>query len=330
MIFWLKQRLSSIIIWILFVILFVIFMFFGGMNWVFTIIVSVVFCIIVLINYYILYKKDCSIIKQQKLQRIATLEDLSKNEYSSLNDIIEIIGDNKEYEIILNIADDLLKKIENNKNNIIDGFISEKKKCNDYLKEWQNVVKENLETIINDINTLDTDNREDFDSHIKAFQKNIAQLIYFYTSLSDDVPEFSTVKMRNITMSVMKRYSKFFIENKINTSFKMVEKSVNTNVEYLNYILDSFIDIAVKYGAKSIKITSNEDENGILKLVMIDNGIGINSGNLDEKSRYSSKRDRINLSVCKSLCEYMGHNLSIISNDVTTAEIAFTQKFNNV
>ena len=276
-----------------------------------------------------MYKKEISVQSKIRLQKISILKDLSKNKYSSLDEILKSVN-NEEYEIILNMADGVLKNIENSKDNIINRFISEKNKCNDYLDEWQIVTKEALNTVIDDVNKIDFDNAQTkidkatVNNHIKILQRDIAQLIYFYTSISGNTPEISSVKLRHITMSIMKRYSKIFLKNKINTSFKMVEKTINTNIEYLNYILDSLIDTAVKCGAKSIKITSKEDENGTFKLVMIDNGIGINTQDENIISRYSSKRDRIDLFVCKSLCEYMGYKLYMTSEDVTTVEIIFS------
>ena len=329
MIDWLKNRLSSIVVYAVVVIISVIFMILGGMNWIFTIITVAAICFGILINYYLMYKKEISVQSKIRLQKISILKDLSKNKYSSLDEILKSVN-NEEYEIILNMADGVLKNIENSKDNIINRFISEKNKCNDYLDEWQIVTKEALNTVIDDVNKIDFDNAQTkidkatVNNHIKILQRDIAQLIYFYTSISGNTPEISSVKLRHITMSIMKRYSKIFLKNKINTSFKMVEKTINTNIEYLNYILDSLIDTAVKCGAKSIKITSKEDENGTFKLVMIDNGIGINTQDESIISRYSSKRDRIDLFVCKSLCEYMGYKLYMTSEDVTTVEIIFS------
>ena len=319
MIDWLKNRLSSIVVYAVVIIISVIFMILGGMNWIFTIITVAAICFGILINYYLMYKKEISVQSKIRLQKISILKDLSKNKYSSC---MVKINNSK--------LTGVLKNIENSKDNIINRFISEKNKCNDYLDEWQIVTKEALNTVIDDVNKIDFDNAQTkidkatVNNHIKILQRDIAQLIYFYTSISGNTPEISSVKLRHITMSIMKRYSKIFLKNKINTSFKMVEKTINTNIEYLNDILDSLIDTAGKCGAKSIKITSKEDENGTFKLVMIDNGIGINTQDESIISRYSSKRDRIDLFVCKSLCEYMGYKLYMTSEDVTTVEIIFS------
>lgn len=314
-----KNKLINILVTISVAVISFIVMLVSGVSAVLSVIIFLLFCICFTVCFYFDYKK--------RLQYYNALKSLKNNNGININpkDIIRINNDG-EYTLFSEIIKDLIA----DKNENIKKIQSKIYKYNEYLNDWSDMTKKSFGVIRQDIKKEKDTDFITLDNHINLLETDICQMIYLYKSMSGVKPILEEVKMKHITMPIMKRHGKMLMSKKINISFKGTDKSIFTNLDYINYIVDCFINSSVNNKASKIKVTSLEDEQSIT-LIIEDNGIGINGENFDtvqgsdKEKRYNLKQETMELFVCKSLCEYMGHNLFISSGDTTKVEIKFNK-----
>lgn len=165
----------------------------------------------------------------------------------------------------------------------------------------------------------------------------IDQALYY--ARSNDVEKdyiIKEFKLKSCINNVIKKNSKYFIQNKINLEMDDIIENVFSDIKWVEFILNQVIDNAIKYSKNTqavIKIyTVKMDQN--ISLYIEDNGIGIEEkdimkvftkGFTGQSGRIYKKSTGIGLYLCEKLCKKLGLNINISSkiNVGTKVEIIF-------
>lgn len=124
-----------------------------------------------------------------------------------------------------------------------------------------------------------------------------------------------------IVRQAVRKYSQFFILNKIQLDYHKCEGMVLTDEKWLLLVLEQILSNALKYTPQGkIRIYMEQGQEGVL--VIEDNGIGIQAEDLPrifEKgfTGYNGRKDKkstgIGLYLCKTICTKLNHRLAIES-----------------
>lgn len=225
-----------------------------------------------------------------------------------------------------------------------------------YYRDKENDYREYIETWVHEIKTpiastrLIIENNENpvtdkIKNQINRVEGFIEQALYY--SRSNDVSKDYIVnqfELKIAVMSVIKRNSRDFISKKIKFNMIDVDKTVYSDIKWVEFIINQIVGNAIKYSNDSdaqITIGAMEKENSTI-LTIEDNGVGIidrdinrvfDKGFTGENGRMFGKSTGIGLYLCKNLCEKLGLGLELQSKigEGTKVTVIFPQgKFTNI
>lgn len=275
--------------------------------------------------------------------------------------IIELIKHKRYYDEIQGILENLEKKYllseVINEPNFIDGriiynilkdtcrYMNENVK---YYKDMQHDYREYIETWVHEIKTpiastkliIENNNNQVTDRiniQINRIEKFIEQVLYY--SRSNDANKdyiIKEVELNKVVMNVIKRNSRDFINKKIKFDIKNIDKTIYSDVQWIEFILNQLIGNSIKYSKErdgKISIYSSQNINSII-LTIEDNGVGIvekdinkvfEKGFTGENGRKFGKATGMGLYLCKKLCNKLGLGINIEStlNKGTKVNIIF-------
>lgn len=143
--------------------------------------------------------------------------------------------------------------------------------------------------------------------------------------------------LKDIINNVIQKNKKQLISNKIKINIHDTDNKVFTDSKWIIFILNQIIVNSIKYKSKEpeIEIYSKKDKENI-KLYIKDNGIGIKENEIKKvfdkgftgtNGRNTNKSTGIGLYLCKKLCNKLGHDIGVTSqeNEGTTLVITFPQ-----
>lgn len=323
---YLKDKVVSIIIYLLMVIL--IYLILRVFNLDISIILVIVFILfingllLILINYFR---------KRNYYNSILDMLDKLDKKYLVLETIIE--PSTYEEEIVNNILYDINKSMIENIN-IQKRNINEFK---DYIEMWIHEVKLPIASMVLKCHNHKEVNSNELLSIIRRLDNDIDQILYYMRSeITEKDFIINEVSLKDIVRSVSLKNKDDLLENKIELEVNIDNIYVYTDKKWIEFILNQIISNSIKYKKENdsfIKITSSISENKV-NLIIYDNGIGISKGDIkkvfDKSFTGKNGRDKIKstgmgLYIVKKLCNKLGHNIYIesIENEYTKVIIEF-------
>ncbi|MBU3105013.1 ATP-binding protein [Clostridium gasigenes] len=206
-----------------------------------------------------------------------------------------------------------------------------------YYRDIQNDYREYIETWVHEIKTpvassklilenCETPINSKINSQLNRIEDFVEQVLYY--SRSNNVSKdyiISKLKLDTAINNVLRRNSIDFINKKIKLEIKNIDKSVNSDIKWIEFIVNQIISNAIKYSKDEdpkIKIYTIEKDNCII-FTIEDNGIGISKKEIErvfeksftgENGRKFIKSTGMGLYLSKKLCKKLGLGINIESN----------------
>lgn len=207
----------------------------------------------------------------------------------------------------------------------------------EYIEMWIHEVKIPISSLV-----LMAHNHSDkFDKktieQIRRIENYVDQVLYYVRSENAEKDYLiKETKLNKVISSVALKNKDDLLENKIDLIVDNLDINVNTDSKWLEFILNQIVNNSIKYHNKNnsyIKIYTKNNKD-IIKLIIEDNGIGIDSSDLPKvfnktftghNGRGLAKSTGMGLFIAKNLCTKLGHKISIESkrNEYTKVIISF-------
>ncbi|MDD3340909.1 MAG: sensor histidine kinase [Bacilli bacterium] len=234
------------------------------------------------------------------------------------------------YDSIYDINKSMIEKIKQNTN-----YLNEFK---EYIEMWIHEVKLPLSSIQLMVHS---DKREEqIKEQLLRIDNDVEQVLFYSRSeYAEKDFKISTVSLNKIMSTIAIKNKNIFLKRKIDLRTDGLDGEVLTDSKWLSFILNQIISNSLKYYDEkkdSFIEVSLEQENGLSKLTIYDNGIGIKKEDLSsvfEKTftgsngRERSASTGMGLYIAKRLCEKLGHKIEIesIFTEYTKVTITFQQ-----
>lgn len=233
---------------------------------------------------------------------------------------------------------DALYKINKSMLENVNSIKRQNKDFKEYVEMWIHEVKIPLSSILLTINNHKKDAILKIRSNVKRLEDYVDQVLYYVRQeFAEKDYLIKKVNLASIIKNVGLKNMDDLLEEKIEFKVSNVDTYVFTDSKWLEFIIGQIVNNSIKYkrNIKSsfIKIYTEENKTKTT-LVIEDNGIGIpesdikqvfNKSFTGENGRTRSKSTGMGLYIAKSLCEKMGHEISIESeiNKYTKVTISF-------
>lgn len=233
---------------------------------------------------------------------------------------------------------DALYKINKSMLENVNSIKRQNKDFKEYVEMWIHEVKIPLSSILLTINNHKKDTILKIRSNVKRLEDYVDQVLYYVRQeFAEKDYLIKKVNLASIIKNVGLKNMDDLLEEKIEFKVSNVDTYVFTDSKWLEFIIGQIVNNSIKYkrNIKSsfIKIYTEENKTKTT-LVIEDNGIGIpesdikqvfNKSFTGENGRTRSKSTGMGLYIAKSLCEKMGHEISIESeiNKYTKVTISF-------
>ena len=189
-------------------------------------------------------------------------------------------------------------------------------------------------------------NKEKYDksflSLIRRLDNNVDEILYYVRSENTEKDfAISDVDLKEVVRNVGIKNKDDLLENKVVFETSLKALNVNTDKKWLEFILNQIINNSIKYKKDEesiIKIKSSETKDKVV-LEIYDNGIGIPEKDLKrvfEKSftgtngRNKVKSTGMGLYIIKNLCNKLGHNIYIQSEENKYTKVILEFGKNNI
>ena len=211
----------------------------------------------------------------------------------------------------------------------------------DYIEMWIHEVKIPLSSLILMIHNNKNNISSKMVDQVNRLDNYVDQVL-FYVRAENAEKDYLIKKteLNKVINKIALKNKDYILENNICFSVLNCEKKVLTDSKWLEFIIDQIINNSIKYKreivSSFIKIYT-EENNEELRLIIYDNGIGIDAKDLPRvfdktytgtNGRLKSKSTGMGLYIAKNLCEKLGHKIAIESkvNEYTKVIITFNKE----
>lgn len=272
------------------------------------------FCgfLIIVINYFRKYKFYNTLINN--------LDNLDKKYL-----ILETIPDVRTYEESI-----MVSAIYEINKSMIENINSSQKNINEFkefVELWIHEVKIPIASMVLKCHNHHDKYSNELLSLVKRLDNSVDQVLYYVRAEDTDRDFFiNRVDLKEVIREVGIRNKDELLMNNIDFLVELDKKMVYTDKKWLEFIVNQIINNSIKYKRDKdsfIKISSYLENEKII-LSIYDNGIGICEGDLKrvfDKS-FTGKNGRCNvkstgmgLYIVKNLCDKLGHNIKIFSDE---------------
>lgn len=146
---------------------------------------------------------------------------------------------------------------------------------------------------------------------------------------------FKKHELDDMVRQVIRKYAKIFISKKIKMDFIPTKACIVTDEKWFIFVLEQIISNALKYTKKGqISIYMKEKA-----LVIEDTGIGIPAEDLPRifekgftgyNGRMDKKASGLGLYLCKGVCEKLGHEIRVVSEEGEGTTVILTLQLEKV
>ncbi len=211
----------------------------------------------------------------------------------------------------------------------------------DYIEMWIHEVKIPLSSLILMIHNNKNNISSKMVDQVNRLDNYVDQVL-FYVRAENAEKDYLIKKteLNKVINKIALKNKDYILENNICFSVLDCEKKVLTDSKWLEFIIDQIINNSIKYKreivSSFIKIYT-EENNEEIRLIIYDNGIGIDAKDLPRvfdktytgtNGRLKSKSTGMGLYIAKNLCEKLGHKIAIESkvNEYTKVIITFNKE----
>ena len=211
----------------------------------------------------------------------------------------------------------------------------------DYIEMWIHEVKIPLSRLILMIHNNKNNISSKMVDQVNRLDNYVDQVL-FYVRAENAEKDYLIKKteLNKVINKIALKNKDYILENNICFSVLDCEKKVLTDSKWLEFIIDQIINNSIKYkreiASSFIKIYT-EENNEEIRLIIYDNGIGIDAKDLPRvfdktytgtNGRLKSKSTGMGLYIAKNLCEKLGHKIAIESkvNEYTKVIITFNKE----
>ena len=239
-----------------------------------------------------------------------------------------------EGELVSDILFDINKSMIENVKIYEDQLIDFK----DYIEMWIHEVKIPLASLVLTINNHKDKYSKKALNSLRRLEDSIDKVLYYVRSEESWKDYFiKEVNLGDIIKNVGLKNMEDLLDNKIDFKVFNVDFNVETDAKWLEFILNQIVNNSIKYKRNIknsyIKIEAINDKDKVV-LKIIDNGIGIPKSDLKQvfdktftgqNGRYKIVSTGMGLYIAKSLCQKLGHEITIDSvlNSKTEVSIIF-------
>ena len=126
----------------------------------------------------------------------------------------------------------------------------------------------------------------------------------------------------NLVRQAVKKYSSMFILKKIHLDYQTTDTKILTDEKWFVFVLEQLLSNALKYTAEGGRIAIYKETGAEGRLVIEDNGIGIQAEDLPRifekgftgfNGRGDKKATGIGLYLCKKICDKLGQQIAVES-----------------
>lgn len=327
---YLKDKLYFIILFITFLSLIILLLvgFKGSLELIIVIIsLLVIFAILVLIIEYLK--------KRSFYNEFVNIVDKLDKKYL----VIEMLNPSnfQEGEILYNELYEINKSMLEN----IKNYEISMNDFKDYIEMWIHEVKIPLSSLVLMIHNNKNNISSKMVDQVNRLDNYVDQVL-FYVRAENAEKDYLIKKteLNKVINKIALKNKDYILENNICFSVLDCEKKVLTDSKWLEFIIDQIINNSIKYKreivSSFIKIYT-EENNEEIRLIIYDNGIGIDAKDLPRvfdktytgtNGRLKSKSTGMGLYIAKNLCEKLGHKIAIESkvNEYTKVIITFNKE----
>ena len=211
----------------------------------------------------------------------------------------------------------------------------------DYIEMWIHEVKIPLSSLVLMIHNNKNNISSKMVDQVNRLDNYVDQVL-FYVRAENAEKDYLIKKteLNKVINKIALKNKDYILENNICFSVLNCEKKVLTDSKWLEFIIDQIINNSIKYkrdiASSFIKIYT-EENNEEIRLIIYDNGIGIDAKDLPRvfdktytgtNGRLKSKSTGMGLYIAKNLCEKLGHKIAIESkvNEYTKVIITFNKE----
>lgn len=211
----------------------------------------------------------------------------------------------------------------------------------DYIEMWIHEVKAPLSSLVLMIHNNKNNISSKMVDQVNRLDNYVDQVL-FYVRAENAEKDYLIKKteLNKVINKIALKNKDYILENNIDFNVLNCEKKVLTDSKWLEFIIDQIINNSIKYkreiASSFIKIYT-EENNEELRLIIYDNGIGIDAKDLPRvfdktytgtNGRLKSKSTGMGLYIAKNLCEKLGHKIAIESkvNEYTKVIITFNKE----
>lgn len=211
----------------------------------------------------------------------------------------------------------------------------------DYIEMWIHEVKIPLSSLVLMIHNNKNNISSKMVDQVNRLDNYVDQVL-FYVRAENAEKDYLIKKtyLNKVINKIALKNKDYILENNIDFNVLNCEKKVLTDSKWLEFIIDQIINNSIKYkreiASSFIKIYT-EENNEEIRLIIYDNGIGIDAKDLPRvfdktytgtNGRLKSKSTGMGLYIAKNLCEKLGHKIAIESkvNEYTKVIITFNKE----
>ena len=248
-------------------------------------------------------------------------EGLASNNLNS----VSIFKTSLEEKIYLDIINDYKIKCED----LIDSNFNKVKENKEIMDMWVHDIKMPIAImkliIEQNENPYFEKTLDEIDNEVMRIENSVERVLYL-SRLDDFHRDFlvQEVNLQPIIREIIKKYSKYFISNKISLILDNLDYAVLSDKKWLLFIFDQLIGNSLKYTDKgdSISITGEILSNCIL-ITVKDTGCGIKEEDLvrvfdkgftGNNGRHNAKSTGLGLYLVKELCSKLNHDIEVKSS----------------
>ncbi len=265
-----------------------------------------------------------------------------RGKYKSLRDVLNlkentdgsVPQDNSFYSL-------MIRDLINNKNDKAELQVRELKESidelNDYITKWVHEIK--IPVSVSELvleRAGDTATTNEIRTEIERIKFLVNQVLHISraTNYSEDLA-VGSVELDRTVKSAVKRNSTLLISKNIEINVSNLDYAVLSDEKWLSYTLDQLLNNSYKYVNHGglIDINASSDENGNVKLVFRDNGVGILPKDITRVFDKSftgnnganiSKSTGMGLYITKKMLDKLGHRIEVTSQPGVYTEFTIT------
>ena len=151
--------------------------------------------------------------------------------------------------------------------------------------------------------------------------------------------ELLSYELEPIVKQSIKKFAPMFISKHLSVNLKDLNVKILTDEKWLSFVIEQLLSNAVKYTSSGGITIRTCTENEQLCRIIEDTGIGIRSEDLPRlfekgftgyNGRMDKKASGLGLYLCKSICDKLGHKISIESQENKGTKVTIRVTAENV